>query len=350
MSSVTIGLDVSDRYSRLCVVDARGKVIEEGRVATTPAGLRRRFEREQRARVVMEVGTHSPWMSEQLSDLGHEVLVANPRRLRFIYAETDKTDRLDAEHLARVGRMDPKLLRPVQHRSQQARADLALLRSREAMVHSRTQLICHVRGAVKSAGGRVPGCSTSAFARRAPEHVPDALEPAIAPVLELIETLSRQIRQYDRSIQQLCEQRYPETQSLRQVSGVGALTALAYVLTLEDPERFRTSRAVGPYLGLRPRKRQSGDSNPSLGITKAGDVMLRRLLVGSAHYVLGPFGPDCDLRRWGLGLAARGGPHGKKRAAVAVARKLAVLMHRLWLTEQHYEPLRRPDAPGGMCV
>ena len=344
MGSVTIGLDVSDRYSRLCVVDARGKVIEEGRVPTTPEGIRRRFEREQPTRVVMEVGTHSPWMSEQLQQLGHDVLVANPRRLRFIYAETDKTDRLDAEHLARVGRMDPKLLRPVQHRGEEARADLAVLRSRDALVRTRAQLTCHVRGAVKSAGGRIPGCSTTAFARRATDHVPEALKPAIEPVLELIDTLNRRIRNYDRHIQQLCQQRYPDTQSLQQISGVGALTALAYVLTLEDPERFTTSRAVGPYLGLRPRKRQSGDSDPSLGITKAGDVMLRRLLVGSAHYILGPFGPDCDLRRWGLQLASRGGPHGKKRAAVALARKLAVLMHRLWLTEHVYEPLRHAAA------
>ena len=339
MTSVTIGLDVRDRYSRMCVLDSKGRVMEERRVRTSPEGLARRFGCEEPARVVLEVGTHSPWMSEQLKQLGHEVLVANPRRLKLIYGEHDKTDRLDAEHLTRVGRMDPKLLKTVQHRGRQARADLAVIRSRDALVKSRTQLVSHVRGAVKSAGCRIPRCSTPAFARTAPEHIPERLKGALEPVLETIAMLNGQhpaIRASDRAA-------VPgETQQLQQVAGVGALTALAYVLTLEEPERFNSSRAVGPYLGLRPKKRQSGDKDPGLRITKAGDKMLRRLLVGSAHYILGPFGPDTELRRWGLKLAGRGGPHGNKKAAVAVARKLAVVLHRLWLSGDEYEPLRGP--------
>ena len=241
MTSVTIGLDVSDRYSRMCVLDSKGRVMEEGRVRTSPEGLARRFGCEEPARVVLEVGTHSPWMSEQLKQLGHEVLVANPRRLKLIYGEHDKTDRLDAEHLARVGRMDPKLLKTVQHRGRQARADLAVIRSRDALVKSRTQLVSHVRGAVKSAGCRIPRCSTPAFARTAPEHIPERLKGALEPVLETIAMLTGNIQQYERQIVQLCQGRYPETQQLQQVAGVGALTALAYVLTLEEPERFNSS-------------------------------------------------------------------------------------------------------------
>ena len=183
---------------------------------------------------------------------------------------------------------------------------------------------------------------TPAFARTAPEHIPERLKGALEPVLETIAMLTGNIQQYERQIARLCQKRYPETQQLQQVAGVGALTALAYVLTLEEPERFNSSRAVGPYLGLRPKKRQSGDKDPALRITKAGDKMLRRLLVGSAHYILGPFGPDTELRRWGLKLAGRGGPHGNKKAAVAVARKLAVVLHRLWLSGDEYEPLRGP--------
>ena len=259
MTSVTIGLDVRDRYSRMCVLDSKGRVMEEGRVRTSPEGLARRFGCEEPARVVLEVGTHSPWMSEQLKQLGHEVLVANPRRLKLIYGEHDKTDRLDAEHLTRVGRMDPKLLKTVQHRGRQARADLAVIRSRDALVKSRTQLVSHVRGAVKSAGCRIPRCSTPAFARTAPEHIPERLKGALEPVLETIAMLNGQhpaIRASDRAA-------VPgETQQLQQVAGVGALTALAYVLTLEEPERFNSSRAVGPYLGLRPKKRQSGGQGP----------------------------------------------------------------------------------------
>lgn len=338
MPSVTIGLDLGDRYSRVCVLDDDGNVVEEGRVRTTRSGLRRRFRNEPGVRMVLEVGTHSPWVRDLLEELGHEVLVANPRRLKLIWGEPDKSDRLDAEHLARVARMDPELLRPVRHRGQQARDHLVVLRSREALVRSRTQLVSHVRGAVKSAGYRLPGCSTASFATKVPPHLPESLRPALTPVLEVIAEVSRKIRSYDRKVEHLATECYPEVQRLTQVHGVGNLTGLAFVLILEDPDRFPTSRAVGPYLGLRPKKRQSGDSDPALGITKAGDEMLRRLLVGSAHHILGPFGADCDLRRWGLSLIERGGSHAKKKAVVAVARKLAVLLHRLWITGEPYDP------------
>ena len=133
---------------------------------------------------------------------------------------------------------------------------------------------------------------------------------------------------------------YPETDLLRQVEGVGALTALAFVLTLENPERFAKSRSVGAYLGLEPAQDQSGDRDPQRHISKEGDEMLRKLLVGSAHYILGPFGSDSDLRRHGEKIASRGGKNAKKRAAVAVARKLSVLLQRLWVTGEVYEPLR----------
>lgn len=170
--------------------------------------------------------------------------------------------------------------------------------------------------------------------------MPAELVSALGPVLETIAELTVRIRAYDRELERLCAQQYPETQRLRQVAGVGALTALAYVLVLEDPTRFARSRAVGPYLGLRPKRAESGQARPQLRISKGGDVLLRKLLVQSAHYVLGPFGPDTDLRRWGQRLAARGGKNAKKRAVIAVARKLAVLLHRLWMSGAKYEPLR----------
>ena len=337
MDRLTVGLDLGDRYSRYCSIDGGGKIVEEGRVRTEVDALRACFNSEP-ARVVLEVGTHSPWVSRTLEELDHEVIVANPRRLRFIWSESVKTDRKDAEQLARVGRLDPELLQPIQHRGKEAQMDLAVLRSRGALVRTRSSLVSHVRGSVKAAGHRIPTCSTPAFAKRATDHVPEVLKPALDPVIETIGALTQQIRGYDRQIEQLCQDRYPETERLRGPKGVGALTALAFVLVLEDPARFNTSRAVGPYLGLRPKRRQTGESDPQLGITKAGDVMLRHLLVGSAHYILGPFGPDCELRRWGLQLAARGGRNAKSRAAVAVARKLAVLLHRLWVSGHEYEP------------
>lgn len=338
---LTVGLDLSDRMSTMCVLDGEGTVVERSRLATTKETLRRRFAGMGRVRAVLEVGPHSPWVSRLLEELGHDVVAANPRKLRLIYENPVKTDAVDAEYLARVGRMDPKLLAPVRHRGAETQADLALLRTRDALVRQRGSLVSHVRGSVKALGGRLPRCSTESFPNRVAEHVPEELREALEPVLGLLRELSRQIRSYDRRIEKLCEERYPETERLREIQGVGALTALCYVLTIEDPLRFRRSRDVGPYLGLVPGRDQSGDRDPRKGITKTGDPLLRRLLVGSGHYILGPFGPECELREWGQKLMERGGTAAKKRGAVAVARKLAVLMHHLWVSRERYEPFHR---------
>jgi hypothetical protein len=219
------------------------------------------------------------------------VVVANARRLRLIAEHDTKNDRTDAETLARLGRVDPALLAPIRHRGRATQADLAVVRARDAVVRVRTLLVNHVRGAVKAVGARVPACSTPAFARRAQPAVPEELVPALGAVFGLLEELNRVIRGYDRAVAARCARAYPETTRLTQVAGVGPLTALAYVLTLEDPARFPRPRAVGAYLGLSPKQASSGQRTPQLRITKAGDGMLRRLLVGSAHYILGPFGP-----------------------------------------------------------
>lgn len=333
-----IGLDLGDKYSQLTVLDSEGDLIEETRLPTTRTGLERKFSLLPKARVAMEVGTHSRWASQLIEELGHEVLVANARKLRAIYDNPRKGDKADAETLARLARLDPSLLSPIRHRSPEAQADLSLIRSRDVLVRSRTLMINHARGTVKACGARLPSCSADSFHYKVREAVPEALQPAILPILEMIASLTEQIRDYDRQIEALCNDRYPETRLLDQVDGVGSLTALTYVLTLEDPGRFQKSREVGPALGLVPKRDQSGDQDPQLRITKTGDSYLRQLLVGSAHYIIGPFGPDCDLRRWGLKLAARGGKNARKRAAVAVARKLAILLHRLWKTGEVYDP------------
>jgi transposase len=185
----------------------------------------------------------------------------------------------------------------------------------------------------------LPKCPARSFHKRAPEHIPQALLPALGPILEQIGSLTERIRDYDRKLETVSEAHYPETQLLRQVEGVGSLTALTFVLTLEDPHRFKKSRSVGAYLGLVPATDRSGERDPQKRISKEGDEMLRKLLVGSAHYVLGPFGGDSDLRRHGEKIASRGGKNSKKRAVVAVARKLCVLLHRLWVTGEVYDPL-----------
>lgn len=337
----TIGVDIGDRYSYLCLLDTEtGDVIEESRIATNPQAFERRFAQSAPARIAIEAGTHSPWISRLLEGNGHLVLVANARKLRLIYSEGRKTDRSDAENLARLARLDPKLLSPLRHRGEASQTHLMLIRSRDALIRSRTQLVNHTRGSVKSFGERLPKCSAESFHKKAAGSLPEALAPALEPVLETIADLTARIRAYDRELENLAEELYPETRLLRQVPGVGALTALTFVLTVEDPARFVDSRAVGAYLGLVPGKDQSGNSDPQRRISKRGDRMLRRLLVGSAQYLLGPFGADSDLRRHGEKLAARGGKSAKKRAVVAVARKLSVLLHRLWVTGEAYEPLR----------
>jgi len=337
----TIGIDLGDRTSQACVLDnASGDVISRFGFESTVSGLERRFTKMDRGLVVLEAGGHSPWASRAFTRLGFRVIVANPRKVRAIATSERKSDRVDAETLARLGRADERLLHPIQHRDARHQEHIGVLRARDQVVHVRTAMINHVRGRAKSAGMRLPDASAEAFADKAAPALPDALRPALEPVLDLIRQATATIRTFDKQVAKLGEDTYPETQVLQQVHGVGPVTSLAFVLVLGDRDRFRHSRDVGAYLGLCPRVHQSGDINPQLSITKAGDRFLRRLLVGSAHYILGPFGPDCTLRRLGKRLMERGAGNAKKRAVVAVARQLAVLLHHLWKTGEVYEPLR----------
>ena len=261
-------------------------------------------------------------------------------RLRLIYANKRKTDEVDAENLARLARVDPKLLYPLKHRGEDSQAHMAIIRSRQALVG-----LPHAACKPRPRGGQVlrglacpsarPGAST-----RGPQSTsPRRFWPALGPILEQIGSLTERIREYDRQLETISKEHYPETELLRQVEGIGPLTALTFVLTLEDPYRFEKSRSVGAYLGLVPATDQSGERDPQKRISKEGDEMLRKLLVGSAHYILGPFGSDSDLRRHGEKIASRGGKNSKKRAVVAVARKLSVLLHRLWVSGEVYDPL-----------
>ena len=343
---LTIGADVGDGATHLVALASdSGEILSEAKLATTREALVEWFAGRDRARVALEVGSQSRWIGELLRSLGHEVFVANPRQVRLIGQSVSKTDRADAERLAMLARVDTRLLHPVVHRREDMQRDLVVLRARDLLVRSRTRLVNHVRGTVKAAGGRLPSCAATYFARRAREGLPEQLAPALVPLLDQVEALTTQIRVYEQQVEQLSRERYPATLRLRQVPGVGPLTALAFVLTLEDPTRFKPARSVGPFLGLTPRNRMSGKIAPQLRITKAGDAYLRRLLVLGARHLLGsPHAPDTDLRRWGLRLAERGGKNARKRATVAVARKVAVLLVRLWASGEDYEP-RRNSAP-----
>ncbi len=336
--TITIGMDLGDKFHIAVVFDEQGNELNIFKVINNKKEVTRFFESYKNAKVAIEAGTHSPWISRLLREMGIHVYVGNPRKLRCIWDSTDKSDERDARMLGMVCRLDPRLLHPLRHRGSQAQADLAMVKSRDILVKNRNQLINHARGLVKANGDRLPKCSSESFVKRCEPYVPEELKPALATVFESISNLTQQIKELDRKIDQLSKQRYPETQYLRQVPGVGPVTALAFVLTIEDPARFSKSRQVGPFLGLTPRRDQSGEIDKQLPITKAGDKYLRQLLVGCAHYIIGPFGPESHLRRHGLMVACRGGKNAKKRAAVAVARKLSVLLHRLWVTEQTYDP------------
>lgn len=331
-----VGIDLGDKNSHVCVTDGTGAVMREFLVKTERAALVGALVAWPGSRVALETGTHSLWAARALGAAGHSVVVADARRVALIHGNLKKCDVVDARTLARLVRVDVELLSPVHVRSERTQGHLELLRARDALVGARTSLINHVRGAVKSFGARLGACGSEAFARKAAEQLPETLKEALLPVVEQIGALTVQIKGYDGKIEAVSEAQYPAVELLRSVPGVGPITALGYVLTVESPGRFGRGRQVGAYFGLVPRRDQSGERDPQLRITKAGDAFMRRLLVSAAQYILGPFGPDTALRRWGLAKAA-GGKRAKRVAVVAVARKLAVLLHALWSNGTMYE-------------
>jgi len=335
---LSIGLDVSDRKTHFHVLSPEGKSLRSGAISTNPRRLRAFLSGFRPSRVAFEVGAHSPWMEEISQDLGHETIVANPRRVKLISQNTRKTDRADALFLAQLARVDPKLLAPIKHVSRQTRADRALLEARDALVRMRSSLVAHCRGVVKPFGVRLPSSSPESFPHKALGSVPEDLQPVLVPLLDLVGILNEFIKDFEREIEGVGKERYPQVEVLRQIHGVGLLTATAFVLKVEDPDRFPIGRKVASYFGLVPRLDQSGERNPQLGITKTGDDLVRRLLVQAAHYILGPFGQDSDIRRYGEKILRRGGVGAKKKAVIALARKLAVVMLHLMRTGEEYDP------------
>lgn len=342
----TMGIDLGDRWSHVHVVSpATGEVLSVRRVRTRIEDFEELFAGTQGLRVVLETGTHANWVARLAARHGHAVIVGQARRLRMIYQNPTKSDAVDAQMLADLGSTHPALLHPVTVRSERLQADLAVLRARERAVEARTKLVNAARGLAKSSGHRIATGSTECFPRRLLEGCPADLLPALRPLALAVAALTRAVHAYDREVKRLARGRYrKDVRALVQVPGVGELGALAFVLVVGDPGRFRRTRDVGAFLGLVPRRDQSGASDPQLPITKCGDPMLRRLLGQSAHWILGPFGKDTDLRRWGERRAGRGGKNDRRRALVGVTRRLAVLLLALWKSGDVYEPLRNAAA------
>jgi transposase len=340
----TIGLDLGDRRHQVCVLDSGGQIVHEGTLRNTRPELARLLADYPHGTVAMEAGTHSPWISRFLTEQGARVIVANPRKLHAISRHERKCDRRDAQMLARLARVDPALLHPIEHGSARAQHDLLGLKLRDALVRTRVNLINAVRFTLKSLGYAVRNPSSESFHKSVPAELPADCLALLQPLLSVLAQVSEQIKGMEQELVQRSRRDYPVTGRLQQIAGVGPLTALAFVLKIGDPARFGRSRDVGAYLGLCPRRDQSGGTEKQLRISKCGDGLVRRLLVSAAHYVLGPFGPPCALRQHGLRLVGQGSAREKKRAVVAVARKLAVLLLSLWKHGTDYQP-RAPIMP-----
>lgn len=333
-----IGVDLGDTYCHYCSIGDSGEPMEEGRVAMTPKAMTKAFGVFEPTRIAIEAGAQSRWVAQLLEELGHEVIVANPRQVKLISNNQSKNDVNDARLLAKLARVDRSLLSPLEHRGEQEQTTLLSIRARAQLVKSRVALMHSLRGMVKCFGIRLPHSTSEQFLERCRVCVPESILRHLEGIFTIIQDLSQQIAQYDELIETIAADQYPAVQYLQRVPGVGTLTALTYVVTIADPGRFTKSRMAGAFLGLRPRQQQSGGQNPQLGITKAGDVYLRKLLVQSAHCILSARGQDSALKRWGMKLCERGGANAKKRAIVAVARKLAVLLHKLWVSRSVYQP------------
>ena len=337
---ITIGMDLGDKKNFVIVLNDLGKKVVSKFISNTSKGIDNFFKcyEKKQVKIIMETGTHSPWISEMLKKKNFEVLVINSNQIPLITRSLKKSDMKDAELLARLGRFQPDLLHTIEHRSRDSQMDLAIIKSRNKLVETRATLINHVRGIFKSSGYKIPSSSTPSFVNKIISDVPKELQKAIDPILHIISDLTDHIKQYNKKIEDISFEKYPETEILKQVNGVGPITALTYVLTIERPEKFTKSRTVGAYLGLTPKIFKSGQIDKQLRISKAGNKYLRNLLVSCAHYILGPFGKESDIRNHGLKILQRGGKNAKKKAVIAVSRKLSVILHRLWKNNAVYDP------------
>jgi len=335
----TIGLDLGDSVCTLCRADAKGHLSDAGTVPTRRAAMRAYFAKLPPSRVVLEASLQSNWIAGLLEELGHEVHVINPRQLKLIAQSMSKTDRNDARILARIGRADLGLLRPTYRHGRESLKARALLNARRNLVQVRTRLVNSVRSCAKVFGHALRSGAVENFETIAARGLPAELLAIVKPQMQCIASIAEQIDGYDKEIERLGEEAFPQTNLLRQIHGVGPQVSLAFVAAIEEPSRFKRSRDVGPYLGLTPRRDQSGEKDPVLPITKQGDGSLRSLLVTAATHILRKSAPDSDLKRHGQRVAKGRTSKDRGRARVAVARKLAVVMHRLLLTGEVYKPL-----------
>ena len=341
--STTIGVDVSDRTSKICVMkkmpDGERRIVVETTCATTKEGFGETFAKFDRSwPVVFETGTHCRWMDRCFRILGFKTIIANPGKVPSITKSNTKNDRNDARELARLAIADVSMLHPVKLRDEVYQQMLRYHRGRNELVCVRTKLISQLRGFAKSMGCRIDDCSTERFHKIDKSMWPTELESVGWPILDVIEVVNLKIKAFEKAIRDLSET--PEFKDMvgrvRTVYGVGEIGSTAFIAIIGgDPARFDRSRDIGAYLGLIPKQDQSGDKDKQLHITHAGSSLIRTVLVECAGVALQSNAKETDIKLKGLRIAMNGGGIAKKKARTAVARSLAVTMLAL---------LKNPDA------
>lgn len=334
-----VAIDLHDEYSQLCVMSPSREKLTEARVPTTRVALADFFAQRQRSRVIYEAGPHALWVGELLKELGHEPIACHPRRVRLIAEGRNKNDRMDAEILARLSLSDLELIRPIHQRSRSTLDQRSVIRARAAVVDAQKRLRTMLRGLVKPFGLRVHRGKKRALAELSTAALPPLVRVSVDSVLQILTATAEQIAILDKHVEQICEQNVATTR-LQTIPGVGPLVAAAFVHAIEDPKRF-ASNDIGPYIGLTPSNRSSaGKKLAPKEKGRPGDPYLRSLLLQAAWTLMNSRS-ESDLARWGRGLVERIGP---KKAAFALARKLATLMHHLWLREEDFQPRPRANA------
>jgi transposase len=291
----------------------------------------------------METGLCCRWISTLARAQGCRVLVGNARKLAAIWQSKQKNDRNDALLIARLARADPELFHPVELRDDEHHAMVQIIRLREQAVGTRTALVNSIRGTCKARGVFLPVCDASCFHKVAEKELEGNLARLVSPLLDTLVVLRETIREYDRMLEVYAREHFgKETDLLRTIPGCGLITACAFVAHVGNPSRFKKARSAGPNFGLTPAQEQSGESDAPKRISKAGSSQVRHLLMTAANYILREGSADTTLKRHGLRICARGGKVARRKAKVAVARKLAVTMLAMLKAGRPYED-RRPE-------
>jgi len=343
----TIGMDMGDKSHKAVVIDGGGNEVGREEVPNTREAVGEFLGRHRGATLAIETGTPCRWVAEMARGLGLDAVVANARKVKLITKSSRKNDWNDAAILARLARTDRTLLHPVALRSAGDQRLMRLAKARETLVRCRTAVVNEIRGFCKAEGARLRKCEAEAFAKLRAD-LPGEAADVTGPLFEQLAGLDAGIKSYDGILREALKRiRGADAGRVMQIPGVGVITAAVFLASIGDVKRFGGKpRDAGPFLGLVPRQGQSGDDDPQLRITKEGNAMARRLLVIAANYIMGPFGKDSDLRRHGMRIAERGGKNAKRRAKIAVARRLAVTMLAMLMKGTDYRPLAEEAPPG----